>query len=149
MDAILGQIGSSDSPLVRMASDRHSEPSLLTWLRCWLLVGGLFAPVVRARALPAYKRDNTAIRSLDLEERLRFVHDLEECIRRHARRLAETFPSWGNKCGPVTAKVDFQAALYEETLAPIFSKVASTAGLEPSRPHRGRQLPGCECASTR
>lgn len=51
-----------------------------------------------------------------------FVDDLEFCITNHARRLAETFPQWGNKCNPVTSKVDFQAALYEETLTPIYEK---------------------------
>jgi len=58
-----------------------------------------------------------------------FVDDLEECIRNHGRRLAETFPSWGDKCNPVTSKVDFQAALYEETLTPIFNKHGYTASL--------------------
>ena len=58
-----------------------------------------------------------------------FVTDLEECIRNHATRLAETYPQWGNKCDPVTSKVDFQAALYEETLTPIYNKHGYTAAL--------------------
>ena len=33
---------------------------------------------------------------------LQFALDLEECIRNHARGLAETFPTWGNKCMPPT-----------------------------------------------
>ena len=58
-----------------------------------------------------------------------FVTDLEECIRNHARRLAETFPQWGDKCGAVTDKVDFQARIYEETLTPIYEKHGYTAAL--------------------
>ena len=58
-----------------------------------------------------------------------FVVDLETCIRQHGFRLAETFPQWGNKCGPVTTKVDFQAMVYEETLAPIMEKHGYTAAL--------------------
>ena len=60
---------------------------------------------------------------------LTFVQDLEECIRAHAVRLAETFPQWGNKCGPVTTKVDYQAEIYEETLTPIMEKHGYTAAL--------------------
>lgn len=58
-----------------------------------------------------------------------FVGDLEDCIRHHATRLAETFPQWGNKCDPVTSKVDFQAALYEETLTPMYNKHGYTGAL--------------------
>jgi hypothetical protein len=58
-----------------------------------------------------------------------FINELEQCIRNHARRLAQTFPQWGDKCGPVTAKVDFQAALYEETLTPILEKHGYTGAL--------------------
>ena len=58
-----------------------------------------------------------------------FVGDLEDCIRNHATRLAETFPQWGNKCEPVTSKVDFQAALYEETLTPMYNKHGYTGAL--------------------
>ena len=32
----------------------------------------------------------------------RFALALEECIRNHAKRLAQTFPQWGNKCVPAT-----------------------------------------------
>ena len=41
-----------------------------------------------------------------------FVLALESCIRNHARRLAQTFPLWGDKCGSVTSKVDVQAKIY-------------------------------------
>ena len=58
-----------------------------------------------------------------------FVLDLESCIRNHAHRLADTFPDWGNKCNPVTEKVDFQAKVYEETLTPIYEKHGYTAAL--------------------
>ena len=44
-------------------------------------------------------------------------------------RLAETFPSWGNKCGAVTGKVDYQAMVYEETLSPIMEKHGYTGAL--------------------
>ena len=60
---------------------------------------------------------------------LEFVTDIEECIRNHAKRLAATFPHWGNKCCAVTAKVDFQASLYEETLTPIYDKHGYPAAL--------------------
>ena len=58
-----------------------------------------------------------------------FVEDLEACIHNHAFRLAMTFPEWGNKCNPVTSKVDFQAWVYEETLTPIYEKHGYTAAL--------------------
>ena len=58
-----------------------------------------------------------------------FVLDLETCIRNHAIKLAATFPEWGNKCDPVTSKVDYQAKIYEETLGPIFGKHGYTAAL--------------------
>ncbi len=60
---------------------------------------------------------------------LGFALTLEECIRNHALKLAATFPLWGNKCGPVTDKVDIQAMIYEETLTPIFEKHGYTAAL--------------------
>ena len=44
-------------------------------------------------------------------------------------RLADTFPEWGDKCDPVTSKVDLQAKIYEETLTPIFEKHGYTAAL--------------------
>eukprot|EP00966_Prymnesium_polylepis_P218149 5049020-Prymnesium_polylepis.1 len=43
--------------------------------------------------------------------------------------LAETFPAWGDKCGAVTAKVDFQAKVYEGTLTPIYEKHGYAAAL--------------------
>ena len=43
--------------------------------------------------------------------------------------LAATFPQWGDKCGAVTSKVDFQARVYEETLTPIMEKHGYTAAL--------------------
>ena len=58
-----------------------------------------------------------------------FVWDLEECIRNHAKRLAEEFPRWGNKCGAATHKVDVQAKLYEETLTPIMERHGYTGAL--------------------
>ena len=58
-----------------------------------------------------------------------FVLDLEQCIRNHGTKLAETFPQWGNKCMPVTSKVDIQAKIYEETLTPIYEKHGYTAAL--------------------
>ena len=58
-----------------------------------------------------------------------FVLDLEYCIKNHALKLAETFPKWGNKCDAVTAKVDFQATVYEETLTPIMNKHGYTGAL--------------------
>jgi len=58
-----------------------------------------------------------------------FVTDLEHCIRTHALRLAETFPQWGDKCGAVTTKVDFQALVYEETLSPMMQKHGYTSAL--------------------
>ena len=58
-----------------------------------------------------------------------FVEDLEACIRNHALRLAETFPQWGDKCGAVTSKVDYQAMIYEETLTPIMNKHGYAAAL--------------------
>jgi len=60
---------------------------------------------------------------------LQFARALETCIRNHARRLAETFPLWGNKCDAVTPKVDFQAKVYEETLTPIFKQYGYPAAL--------------------
>ncbi|KAL1528477.1 hypothetical protein AB1Y20_009820 [Prymnesium parvum] len=60
---------------------------------------------------------------------LQFARALETCIRNHARRLAETFPLWGNKCDAVTPKVDFQAKMYEETLTPIFKQYGYPAAL--------------------
>ena len=36
---------------------------------------------------------------------------------------------WGDKCGAVTAKVDFQAMIYEETLTPIYEKHGYTGAL--------------------
>ena len=82
---------------------------VLRWL---LLVVHLSS--VRAE-LPAHARE--------------FVLDLESCIRNHASRLADTFPEWGDKCDPVTSKVDLQAKIYEETLTPIFEKHGYTAAL--------------------
>lgn len=67
--------------------------------------------------------------SAPLPEDKSFVLDLEDCIRNHAYRLAETFPQWGNKCGAVTSKVDFQAMIYEETLTPIMDQHGYTAAL--------------------
>ena len=32
-----------------------------------------------------------------------FALELEECIRAQARRMAETFPTWGNSCMPPTS----------------------------------------------
>ena len=58
-----------------------------------------------------------------------FVTDLEACIRGHAHRLAETFPHWGNKCDPVTSKVDYQASVYTETLTPMMDKHGYTGAL--------------------
>ena len=63
------------------------------------------------------------------EKGLEFALDLEACIRNHALRLAETFPSWGNKCEAVTTKVDYQAMVYEETLSPIMQKHGYTGAL--------------------
>ena len=58
-----------------------------------------------------------------------FVLDLEACIHNHAWKLADTFPEWGNKCGAVTDKVDYQAKVYEETLTPIYEKWGYTGAL--------------------
>ena len=67
--------------------------------------------------------------SVQAQSSLAFVTDLEACITNHARRLAETFPSWGDKCVPATEKIDFQAKLYEETLTPIFNQYGYQAAL--------------------
>ena len=82
-----------------------------------------------------------------------FALDLEACIQNHAFRLAETFPlckaasntrpshhvspipsrfdalAGGDKCAPVTSKVDYQAKIYEETLMPIYEKHGYTGAL--------------------
>lgn len=42
---------------------------------------------------------------------MQFVVDLEQCIVNHAHKLALTFPQWGDKCEPVTSKVDIQAKI--------------------------------------
>jgi hypothetical protein len=60
---------------------------------------------------------------------LTFAFALEECIRNHAHKLAETFPQWGDKCDAVTSKVDFQAKVYEETLTPIYEAWGYPAAL--------------------
>lgn len=59
----------------------------------------------------------------------KFVRDLETCIRNHAEELAATFPQWGNKCMAVTEKVDFQAALYDKTLTPMYEAHGYTGAL--------------------
>jgi hypothetical protein len=58
-----------------------------------------------------------------------FVLELEKCIWSNARRMAESFPQWGDSCMPPTSKVDAQAKLYEETLAPIRNKYGYQAAL--------------------
>eukprot|EP00966_Prymnesium_polylepis_P059085 1369572-Prymnesium_polylepis.1 len=60
---------------------------------------------------------------------LTFAVALEECIRNHAFKLAETFPQWGDKCDAVTTKVDFQAKIYEETLTPMYEQWGYPAAL--------------------
>ena len=78
-----------------------------------------------------------------------FALELETCIREHAVRLAQSFPTWGNSCLPPTAKIDVQAKMcamplfhirptltlatpyyrYEETLSPIYEKHGYQAAL--------------------
>ena len=62
-------------------------------------------------------------------DQLEFTFALEDCIRTHAIKLAETFPTWGNSCNPPTSKVDAQAAIYEETLTPIKDRYGYQAAL--------------------
>ena len=64
-----------------------------------------------------------------LVDKMVFVHELEQCIRNHATRLAATFPTWGSRCLPPTTKVDIQAQIYEETLTPIYEKYGYQAAL--------------------
>ena len=68
--------------------------------QCWWLLWLLAAELVYGDELGTGTTeephvDNTEIRTLPLTQRLEFVEDLEDCIRTHARRLAETFPQWG------------------------------------------------------
>ena len=62
-------------------------------------------------------------------DKMVFVHELEQCIRGHATRLAASFPTWGNGCMPPTTKVDVQAQIYESTLTPIYEKYGYQAAL--------------------
>ena len=51
-----------------------------------------------------------------------FADDLVQCIQNTAEKAANTFPDWGSGCLAPTTKVDIQAAVLKETLAPIRAK---------------------------
>lgn len=62
-------------------------------------------------------------------DRFTFTFALEDCIRDTATKMAKTFPTWGNSCLPPTSKIDIQAKVYEETLAPIRDRYGYQAAL--------------------
>ncbi|KAL3893359.1 MAG: hypothetical protein SGPRY_014289, partial [Prymnesium sp.] len=84
-------------------------PPITRWLAPLLLSG--------TRALAASRHSEA------------FVSELEACIADHAAALSRTASQWGDTCAPVTTRLDALAAMYEQSLTPIFERHGYTAAL--------------------